>query len=318
MYVLLILIDPENVQLRSLQSGLLVSKEVEDDLLSAYEDGETKVKEFFEERIFTRIKEWGISKCNRKTFLNDNDDRKVSVAKCKTAQMENDVMSRAISEYCGNDVMLIDILENRVTDECLAVLNTNGTMVKTQKSKLLQSIVFAPLDFTDLHNYTAVVDMGFFWRLCMPIAEDREKGDETKYTWADYANKIFFTIMNQHLNAKTVIFVNDPYDVIDSVKAEEHVRRNCIYESKNIYIKAIDELPNKTNLSTFFSNKSNEIRLQNYLKIEFQKLSQSFPGKELIYSIQRNSEDLKTGINIPSYECYHQEADTTLFYKTNL
>ena len=95
---------------------------------------------------------------------------------------------------------------------------------------------------------------------------------------------------------------------------EEHVRRNCIYGSKNAYIKAIDELPNKTNLSTFFSNKSNKIRLQNYLKVEFQKLSQSFPGKELIYSIQRNCEDFKTGINVPSYECYCQEADTVLFY----
>ena len=30
--------------------------------------------------------------------------------------------------------------------------------------------------------------------------------------------------------------------------------------------------------------------------------------------MQRNCEDLKTGINIPSYECYHQEADTILFY----
>ena len=186
--------DPENIQLRSLQSGQLVSKEVEDDLLSAYEYGETKVKEFFEERIFRRIKEWGISKYNRKTFLNDHNDKKVSVAKCKTAQMENDVVSRVISEYCGTDVMLIDILENRVTDECLAVFNMNGTMVKTQKSKLLQSFVFAPLDFTDLQNYTAVVDMGFFWRLCMPTVEDREKGDETKYTWADYANKIFLPL----------------------------------------------------------------------------------------------------------------------------
>ena len=119
--------------------------------------------------------------------------------------------------------------------------------------------------------------------------------------------------MSRHLNAKTVIFVNDPYDVIDSVKAEEHVRRNCIYGSKNVYIKAIDELPNKTNLSTFFSNKSNKIRLQNYLKVEFQKLSQSFPRKELIYSIQQSCEDLKIGINIPSYDCYHQEADTILF-----
>ena len=117
--------DPENVQLRSLQSGQLVSKEVEDDLLSVYKDGKTKVKEFFEERIFTRSKEWGISKCNRKTFLNDNKNKKVSAAKCKTAQVENAAMSRVISEYCGTDVTLIDILANWITDECLAVFNTN-------------------------------------------------------------------------------------------------------------------------------------------------------------------------------------------------
>ena len=59
-------------------------------------------------------------------------------------------MSRVISEYSGTDVTLIDILENWVTNECLAVFNTNGTMVKTQKSELLQSFVFAPLDFTNL------------------------------------------------------------------------------------------------------------------------------------------------------------------------
>ena len=68
--------DPENVQLHSLQSRQLVSKEVEDNLLSANEQGEAKVKEFFEEHIFTRIKEWGISKCNTKIFLNDNNDKK--------------------------------------------------------------------------------------------------------------------------------------------------------------------------------------------------------------------------------------------------
>ena len=76
-------------------------------------------------------------------------------------------MLRVIPEYCGTDVTLIDILENRVIDECLVVFNTNGTMVKTQKSKLLQSFVFAPLDFTDLQNYTAVVDMGFFLQIML-------------------------------------------------------------------------------------------------------------------------------------------------------
>ena len=68
--------------------------------------------------------------------------------------------------------------------------------------------------------------------------------------------------MNRHLKTKKLIFVNNLYDVTDLVKAEENVRRNCIYGSKTVYIKAIIELPNKTNVSTFFSNKSNKITLQ--------------------------------------------------------
>ena len=35
--------------------------------------------------------------------------------------MENNAMSRVISQYCGTDVMLDDILENRVTEESLSV-----------------------------------------------------------------------------------------------------------------------------------------------------------------------------------------------------
>ena len=58
--------------------------------------------------------------------------------------MESDAMSRVISEYCGTDVALIDILENRVTDGCLAVFNTNGTMVKTQ-SQNYSSHLYLPL-----------------------------------------------------------------------------------------------------------------------------------------------------------------------------
>ena len=52
--------NPANVQLRSFQSGQLISEEVKDDLLSAFDDGEKKVREFFDERIFSRIKDWGI------------------------------------------------------------------------------------------------------------------------------------------------------------------------------------------------------------------------------------------------------------------
>ena len=210
-----------------------------------------------------------------------------SVAKCNTVEMENDAMSRVISQNCGSDVTLDDILENRVTDESLSHFNPNGTMVKTQKSKLIHTFTFVPSDNFDMQDYTAVVDMEFFWRICMLSAEDKEKGDETKYTWSDYASKIFFTVKNLHSSAKALIFVNDRYDVTDSIKEEEHLRRNCMNWSKNIYIKSNDKLPNKTSLLTIFTNKSNKIRLQNFLKTEFQKLSQPYPRKELIYSAQR-------------------------------
>ena len=193
--------------------------------------------------------------------------------------MENSAMSRVISQYCGTDITLDGTLKNRVANESLSLFNLNVTMVKTQKSKLLHTFTFVPLDNFDIQDYTAVVDMEFFWRLCMPSAEDKEKGDETKYTWSDYASKIFFTVMNLHSNTKAVIFVNDRYDVTDSFKKEEHLRRNCMNWSKNIYIESNDELPNKISLLTFFANKSNKIRLQNFLKTEFQKLFTIIPKK---------------------------------------
>ena len=30
----------------------------------------------------------------------------------------------------------------------------------------------------------------------MRSAEDKEKGDEIKYAWSDYASKVFFTVMS--------------------------------------------------------------------------------------------------------------------------
>ena len=101
-------------------------------------------------------------KSKRKTFLSTENEKYLSVAKCRTAQMENEAMSAVISQYCGTKVTLMDILQNRVTTECLSIFNTNGSMIKTQKSKLLQSFTLIPLDSSELQSYTALVDMEFF------------------------------------------------------------------------------------------------------------------------------------------------------------
>ena len=198
---------------------------MEEDPLSAPEDGEKIVERFFEERVFSREKEWGISKNNRKAFVTQNAGEKTSLVKCNTAQMENAAMSHVISEFCRKDITPPDILQQRVTTECLSLFNTNGTMIKNQKSKMLQSFSFVPLEWAEMRHHAAIVDMGSIWRLCVPSAEDREKGDETAFTWRDYATKLFSTIMIRHTTASTFFFVNDPYDVEESIKAEEHAKR---------------------------------------------------------------------------------------------
>ena len=46
-----------------------------------------------------------------------------------------------------------------MTEECLSIFNINVTMIKVQKSKLVEKLKFVPLDKSD--KYTAFVDMGF-------------------------------------------------------------------------------------------------------------------------------------------------------------
>ena len=69
--------DPQNEAIRSLQSGEVASMELQDDLLSAFSDGEEKLAKCFKERIFSHTKEWGIQKSNRKTFLSAKSEKRL-------------------------------------------------------------------------------------------------------------------------------------------------------------------------------------------------------------------------------------------------
>ena len=143
----------------------------------------------------------------------------------RTAVMENKAMAEVISLVEKYDVKLnlVQIMEYRITEVCLSLFNTNGTMVKVQKSKLIEKpnlILFQTVD-----SYIALIDMGFIWRLATPSPEDREKDDETHFMWLDYANNLFSLVMARHPKASEIIFVNDPYDLEISIKDSEHERR---------------------------------------------------------------------------------------------
>ena len=152
--------------------------------------------------------------------------------------------------------------------------------------------------------------------MCFPSAEDQEKNDESHFTRRDYASKIFSSIMGRHIDASTIIFVNNLYDVAEFLKSEEHAKHKSnhyIYGSKNVHIRPMDDLPSKTNFTNFFMNKSNKMRLQEFLKTEFQQQVKSFPGRTYIYSVQRECENLHTGLKMADFTCNHQKANTIFF-----
>eukprot|EP00112_Aurelia_sp_Birch-Aquarium-sp1_P018096 Seg4270.2 transcript_id=Seg4270.2/GoldUCD/mRNA.D3Y31 product="hypothetical protein" protein_id=Seg4270.2/GoldUCD/D3Y31 len=308
--------DPSNNTLRTLQSGQVAPPDLQEDLLTAKSDGENLTKRFLQDRIFTRNMEFDsvMHRNSRRNFNSSVSDKHSEPKLSKSAAMENEAMSAVVANCCGKDVSLTTVMENRVTQECLSIFNTNGAMVKVQKSKLLEMLHFVPLSQSRLKDSLALIDMGFMWRLSTPTSEDREKGDESVFTWKDYATKMFFLITSRHPTASTIILVNDPYDLDFTIKDCEHDRRaKYTGGSKNVYIRRHEKLPNSRDFNEFFKNKKNKIRLQEFLKNEFAAMV-SGESVKMLYSVQSDCYDLTNKEKVLEFECHHLEADTIIFY----
>ena len=236
----------------------------------------------------------------------------------KTDAMENKAMAQIISlaQSCDNAFDLIDVMQYRVTEECLPIINVNGTIRKVVKSKLVDK--FSMDEQTALDAYIAVVDMGFIWRLSTPTSEDREKQHGEDFTWGDYVKKIFDLVLACHQKASKINFMNDPYDLDVSIKDSEHERHAGLSYaggSRNVYIKTDDVLLSSKQLNDFLKNPGNKMRLQHFLKTEFQGLSlQCISEKTFIYSVREQCWDISSGEEVEEFTCQHMEADTILFY----
>ena len=61
-------------------------------------------------------------------------------------------------------------MKHRTTEESLSVFNVNGSMRKTQKSKLKEKMDRFPLD-PSLDESVGIIEMGFLWRLANLTAD---------------------------------------------------------------------------------------------------------------------------------------------------
>ena len=240
----------------------------------------------------------------------------------KTDAMENKAMTEIITLAQANlgledGLVLSEVMEYRVTEDCLPIFNINGTLRKGQKSKFIQKFDFTDLE--PLESYIALGDMGFIWRLSTPSAEDRENKTKVSiHGGGDYATKMFNLIMDRHTKASQIIMVNDPYDLPYSNKDGEYMRwtGNLAYvgETRNVFIKRLDALPSPKHFNNMFQNSGNKFRLQEFLKMEFKSKLTQRPGTKVVYSVRERCCDMSTDKEVCELTCLYMEADTILFF----
>lgn len=173
-------------------------------------------------------------------------------------------------------------MDYRVTDECLPIFNINGTMRKTQKSKLVTKFHMQPIDPLPI-GYIAILDMGLIWYLATPSLEDRQRSDGTSFTWKDYASKMFTLITMRHRHASEIVLVNDRYDLPFTIKdSERNLRSGNSPGSKNVFIRAADKFPSPKAFQDFLRNPANKECLQKFLQTEFNLLCRVYPNTKFV------------------------------------
>ena len=134
------------------------------------------------------------------------------------------------------------LLEHRVVEECMALFNYNGIYRKTQKSKLIQKLSLQDVDLQE--PYVTLVDMGMFWRVATPTAEDRQTEDGTPYKWSDYVHNVSSIIFARHGDADRIICVNGPNHAPYSTKDyERDMRVQGKAHVPNTYMTLADPFP---------------------------------------------------------------------------
>ena len=262
--------DDSKPTLRSLQSGLIASPELVNDLRKALPDGFEQVKQFLEERVFSKNKPLTATiPKNKRLNFSCEQMSDTSTSKINVSQMEKSGLAALIdlAERSGL-IELQKALEGRVTQECLALYNVDGSMRKTSKCKQLQLFKLDPV-CDKPKQYASLVDMGLIWRLATPTAEDREsrKRDGSDYCWSDYLQKICNIITSRHADASLLVLLNDRYDLLYSIKDDERDRRAAKHRQiPNVFPKSEDAFPKAVMFNKILLNPTNKVRLQKLLK----------------------------------------------------
>ena len=135
--------DEDKMVLRSLESGLIASKDLVVDFDTAKVDGSRQIDEYFEERVKTTQKKIiDRIKQNKRHFFKNPPEKAVKKNTTKnTDAMENKAMINLVQAAQKSALDLQSVMEYRLTEIPLSIFHLNGTMKKAQNRNFLIALV---------------------------------------------------------------------------------------------------------------------------------------------------------------------------------
>jgi hypothetical protein len=188
-----------------------------------------------------------------------------------------------------------------LTLQCLSlqynVYNTQDCEEQVVRSIQLRASTAKPQD------YVSLVDMGLIWRLATPTHEDREarKRNGSEYYWSDYLHKICSIILSRHAHTRLIILVNDKYDLLFSIKDDQHDRRAAMHPHiPNVFPKPTDPFSGAAEFNKLIVNPGNKEQM----KTQIDRLRTG-----VIYCEGETTGNLSTGVESEDYVFKHAESD---------
>ena len=134
-----------------------------------------------------------------------------------------------------------------------------------------------------------------------------------KFTWGDYAQKMVDFVLQRHPNAEKIICINDSYEQDFSIKDSERIHRQNQMPIKNVFMNAEDKFPSSKDFYALLGKPANKIRLQAFLKKEFQRVAKTTETQIVYCVVSSYAQNLTMDEDLPELVCFQAEADTAMF-----
>ena len=295
----------------SLSSGINANKKVENDLLRAEHEGKMRLKEFAASRI--ECNDIGFHDPIKKLKLFTFESlMQTSVVKVKGIEVairsDRKTFARMLIIRGERDISLQKVLEYELSSLPLSIANPDGSLCKSDKSKL----------FTSLESFIPTVDI--IPPNC-PFVYDGmvllQKLPPTLSTFADISNYLLKKIMNG--SSRVAFFVTDHY-LPNSVKSSERSRRANIGSLRITVTRGEQRIPKQ--FTKFLRNADNKIELIKFLVHDWSSNRKNQPILEnkvhyvtytdKAYSISSTNNILKLN-PVLEFQSSQEEADTKMF-----